>query len=236
MGYRVIWREWSSHQIVRAKEKPPAAVVVDLSRSPSRGRDVAIAMRSHRAMLAVPFALVDGSPEAAASVQRFLPDAITTEWERMKTALRGALKRPPAGARLLSVFAAYEKTPLARKLGIKPGGVVALRNAPPGFDRTLGDLPEGARIETTGKARDLTLWFVDTSTRLAREIASMKPHAKGGGLWILWQKNAPADGGARLTQPIIRKAALDCGIVDFKIAKIDDHWAGMRFTLRKAKD
>ena len=82
MGYRVISGPWNSSGIVRAKANIPAAVVVDLSRSPSAGRDIAIAMRSRRALLTVPFVLVGGSPEAVAAIRRFLPDAIESSWHR----------------------------------------------------------------------------------------------------------------------------------------------------------
>ena len=63
LGYRAVKRRWSSPEIARIKPDPPAALLIDLSRTPSLGRDLAIAMRTHRALLRVPFLLVDGAPE-----------------------------------------------------------------------------------------------------------------------------------------------------------------------------
>jgi len=234
LGFRVLRRPWSSPVISRAKANPPDAVVVDLSRTPSVGRDVAIAMRSHRALLTVPFVLVGGTSEVVAGVRKFLPDAVPSDWSRIKASLTGAIKNQPPGARLLSVFAAYEKTPLAQKLGIKAGGIVALRDAPRGIRARLGNLPAGVRLKPHGpSSRDLTMWFVHSHDFLLGEIESMKPHATSGSLWILWNKNSDGVGGIKLTQTVVRKVGLDSGLVDFKITRIDDDWSGLRFTIRK---
>ena len=83
MGYRAVWRRWRSAEIARAKADPPDAVLVDLSRTPSVGRDVAIAMRSHRALLTVPFVLTDGAPEVVEHLRKFLPDAVGSEGRRL---------------------------------------------------------------------------------------------------------------------------------------------------------
>ena len=235
VGYRVVRRRWSSPEIGRAKVNLPGAVLIDLSRTPSVGRDVAIAMRSHRALLAVPFLLVDGAPEVVANLRKFLPDAVGTDKRRIKTSLAGVLKKQPHGARLLSVFAAYESAPLAKKLGIKAGSVVAIRDAPRGVRAKLGELPAGAKLIVHGKARrDLTMWFVHSHDVLAAEMPAMRQHASSGALWILWNKNASTHAQARVTQLTVRKAGLDAGLVDFKITRVDDDWAGLRFTLRKS--
>ena len=68
-------------------------------------------------------------------------------WEQIETDLRAAMANPPQEVVVpKSNFAAYAGVPLIKKLGIKPGSVVALVGAPPDFRRTLGDLPEGARL------------------------------------------------------------------------------------------
>ena len=234
LGYRAEWRRWSSPEIARAKVDPPAAVLIDLSRTPSVGRDVAIAMRAHRALLAVPFLLVDGAPEVVAKLKEFLPDAVLSDRRRIKTSLAAVLKRQPPGARLLSVFAAYEGVSLAKKLGIKTGSIVAVRDAPRGLRARLGELPAGASLVVHGKAPpDLTLWFVHSHDVLVGEMSVMKRHAISGALWILWNKNASSESDTRLTQLSVRKAGLDAGLVDFKITRVDEDWAGLRFTVRK---
>jgi len=95
-------------------------------------------------------------------------------------------------------------------------------------------MPAGARVVPHGNStRDLTMWFVHSPDALMRGIASMKTHAASGALWILWNKSSPAGEASRLTQQVVRKAGLDIGLVDFKITRIDEDWAGLRFTIRK---
>jgi hypothetical protein len=135
---------------------------------------------------------------------------------------------------LLSVFAAYEGASLAKKLGIKTGSIVAIRDAPRGLKARLGEVPAGARLIAHGKAqRDLTMWFVHSHDVLVGEMSVMKRHASSGALWILWNKKASSDADIRLTQLTVRKAGLDPGLVDFKIIRLDDDWAGLRFTVRE---
>ena len=233
-GYRVVGGPWSSPEIIRKKAALPSAVVIDLSRSPSTGRDVAVAMRANREFLKVPFILVEGAPPAVAAIKKLLPDAVETNWRRIRASLLKASANPPSGGQKLSVFAAYEGKPLAEKLGIKPGFTVVAMNPPEGFSETLGALPDGARIdEDAASARDLTLWFVLSMKELIGLIAKMKPHAASGRLWIIWRKGAVSDSDPPLNQKTVRAAGIDRGLVDFKIAAIDEEWAGLRFTIRK---
>ena len=53
-------------------------------------------------------------------------------------------------------------TPLAKKLGIKDGAVIALLAAPPDFERMLDPLPPGVEIRTQARGRlDVILFFAD---------------------------------------------------------------------------
>jgi hypothetical protein len=55
----------------------------------------------------------------------------------------------------------------------------------------------------------------------------------GGALWIAWPRRA---GGHRsdITDNIVREQALPLGVVDVKIAAIDNDWSGMRLVWRLA--
>ncbi len=228
LGYRIVGGPWSSPAIIRKKTEVPCAVVIDLSRSPSTGRDIAVAMRSHSALVTVPFILVEGADDKVASIKKLLPDAIATTWPRIGSALEKARAKPPKGGKKLSVFAAYEGKSLTDKLGIKAGSIVASMSEPSEFRATLGMLPEGAKMHSGNSPRDLTLWFVHSPEKLRDRIVAMKPHAASGRLWIIWRKGAEL-----LNQNIIRKAVLDVGLVDFRITRINDEWSGMRVTIRK---
>ncbi|MCK4409889.1 MAG: DUF3052 domain-containing protein [Candidatus Eisenbacteria sp.] len=134
-----------------------------------------------------------------------------------------------------STFAAYAGTPLAKKLGIKPGSVVVLVGAPEGFEGRLGSLPEGVVLRRGARGRcDLVLWFAQSRREVERRVARLGEFAGRDGLWIAWTKRAsgvPSD----LSQTIVREIGLSSGLVDYKICSIDDTWAGLRFTRRERR-
>jgi CheY-like chemotaxis protein len=211
---------------------PPDAFVIDLSRLPSHGREVAAALRERKATRHVPIVFVDGAPEKLDRIRALLPDATYTDWKRVRGALRAALRRPVAAPVVPGPMAGYSGTPLPQKLGIKPGAVVALRGAPPAFERTLGRLPEGARVTRTARRADRTLLFVRSRAELARKLpAAARALAAGQGLWIAWPKQAS---GVKtdLSERVVRERGLALGIVDYKICAIDETWSGLRFSRR----
>ena len=75
---------------------------------------------------------------------------------------------------------------LARKLHVKPGMSVAVVNAPPGFDRTIGKLPSGVTRDASLKgALDLVLLFVVTRKALKEQWPKALNALKAdGALWI----------------------------------------------------
>lgn len=214
---------------------PPDAFVVDLSRLPSHGREVAGSLRQHKATRFVPLVFVGGAPEKVARVRALLPDATYTDWKGLRGALRAALRRPPTAPVVPTGIAGYSGTPLPQKLGIKPGAVVALRGAPPAFERTLGRLPKGARVTRTARRADRTLLFVRSRAELARKLpGAVRALDAGQGLWIAWPKQAS---GVKtdLSEPVVRERGLALGIVDYKICAIDETWSGLLFAKRRPK-
>ena len=211
----------------------PDAVVIDLSRLPSHGREVGVALRSRKATRRVPLVFVDGSADKIARVQAVLPDAVFTSWRGIRGALLRAIEKPVAQpVRPATMMAAYAKTPLPRKLGIREGSSVALVGAPPDFERTLGPLPPGVRLRRDLRCRtDLTLFFARDARSLRAKLARMVPRAEAAGLWIVWpKKTSPL--ASDLTPSVVREAAMAAGLVDFKICAVDETWSGLRFTRR----
>lgn len=212
---------------------PPDAFVIDLSRLPSHGREVAAALRERKATRRVPIVFVDGAPEKVDRIRALLPDATYADWKRVRGALRAALKRPPAAPVVPGPMAGYSGTPLPKKLGIKPGSVVALRGAPAGFEKTLGRLPEGARVTRTARRADRTLLFVRSQGELARRLpGAARALETGQGLWIAWPKQASGM-KSDLSERHVRERGLALGIVDYKICAIDATWSGLLFAKRR---
>jgi len=129
--------------------------------------------------------------------------------------------------------AGYSGTPLPRKLGIAPGKRVAFVAAPDGFRDTLGELPEGVTVRSrTRGPLDVIVFFTVTRADLERRIEALQRALDpAGGLWVAWPKRA-SKVATDMTEDVVRAVALPRGLVDNKVAAIDDTWSGLRLVIR----
>jgi len=233
-GYRVELEPFAPSVLAAMRARPPAAAVIDLGRLPSQGRDVAVALRTASSTRRVPILFVEGDPAKVARIRDLLPDAVYTTWGRLAGALRRAMARPPRDPVVpASALAGYSGTPLPRKLGIKPGRVVALVGAPADFETTLGALPPGVIVRRGARGRcDLVIWFPASRKELETRVERMGAFAGGDGLWIVWPKKASGV-ATDLDQAAVRGAGLAVGLVDYKIAALDAVFSGLKFARRK---
>lgn len=236
-GFEADWKELKGLSFLRdLRERPPAAIVIDLSRLPMQGRDIALAIRHQKATRSIPIVFVEGLPEKVDRVKESLPDAVFTSWAKIAAALKRAIDHPPSKPVVPpSALAGYSGTPLPKKLGIKPNSVVGLVNASKGFERALAPMPKSARAKRSSRiAGDVALWFVRSKAELAREIGRHAKAIGAGKLWIVWPKRS-SELAIDLGQQDVRAAGLRAGLVDFKICSIDETWSGLLFTRRKLK-
>jgi hypothetical protein len=114
-------------------------------------------------------------------------------------------------------MAGYSGTPLPQKLGVKPGSRVALLGAPAGFDRLLGELPEGVRVTHAlagNMAYDVILLFAVTARELERRFGALaKRLVPNGGVWVAWPKRSSGV-ATDLSDFVVRGVALAAGLVD----------------------
>ena len=233
-GFEVVHDPLTPTGMRALRKDPPSAIVVDLSRAPSQGRDMALGLRKHKATRNVPLVFVGGDPKKVARIRELLPDAAYTTWDVIEAALDQAIAHPPKDPVVpQSTFDAYAGTPLPKKLGIKANSIVTLIGAPEGFEDTLGELPAGAVLgRKDPDPYGVNLWFVRSRQELEDQIEDMGLFASGGSLWIAWPKKASGV-ASDLSQPVVRRTGLDSGLVDFKICSIDATWSGLRFSQRK---
>jgi len=127
----------------------------------------------------------------------------------------------------------YSGTPLPRKLGIKAGAVVGLSKAPPGFDVTLGELPDGVTVRRRASGKlDVAVAFFTRRTELERRLGALaRTIHPSGGLWIAWPKRASGV-STDVTEDVVRELALAAGLVDNKVCAIDQTWSGLRLVYR----
>jgi hypothetical protein len=129
--------------------------------------------------------------------------------------------------------AGYSKRPLVDKLGIKPGAAIAILNAPKGYDRILGRLPaQVTRKATAASPLDFIQFFTQERRELERKFAGLaRALAPAGMLWISWPKQASGV-ATDLTEDVIRAVGLGHGLVDVKVAAVDEVWSGLKFVRR----
>jgi hypothetical protein len=128
----------------------------------------------------------------------------------------------------------YSGTPLPRKLGMKEGARVAVLDAPEDFTDTLGPLPDGVTVrERLRGPLDVIVFFTERRADLERRIDRLKAALDPAGrLWIAWPKRA-SKVETDMTEDVVRDIALPLGLVDNKVAAIDETWSGLQLVIRK---
>jgi hypothetical protein len=128
------------------------------------------------------------------------------------------------------VVAGYSGKPLAEKVGLKPGMKLYVDNGPADLD--LGGHPQTTRLP---KQADCILFFTTDRSRLEKRFPTLIDHTVTNGMiWICWPKRAskvPTD----LDDNVVRGLGLAAGVVDVKVAAVDDVWSGLKF-VRRLKD
>jgi hypothetical protein len=131
-------------------------------------------------------------------------------------------------------MAGYSGTPLAKKLGIKPGSTVFVAGAPMAYEQLLAPMPAGVTVQSAlDCSTDIVHLFstskADLANALKRALQHLKPDAA---LWISWPKKAskvPTD----ITEDTIRDLALPLGLVDIKVCAVDEVWSGLKLVIRR---
>jgi bifunctional DNA-binding transcriptional regulator/antitoxin component of YhaV-PrlF toxin-antitoxin module len=112
----------------------------------------------------------------------------------------------------------YSGTPLPRKLGIKEGSELLIT--------AEGD---GQRLRGP---YDVIVLFAQTRAEVERRFRELAAKLEPNGrLWIGWPKRAsgiPID----ITENVLREIILPSGLVDNKVAAIDERWSGLQFVWR----
>jgi hypothetical protein len=136
-------------------------------------------------------------------------------------------------------MAGYSGTGTAKKLGIKQGCALILVDAPDGW--SIDDLPAGVtprlvsanESTASGTAGSVVVAFFRTAAAYAAALdglaASVFPD---GAIWAAWPRRA-AGHVSDLGDGVIRSGALAIGLVDVKVAAIDEDWSGLRIVWKK---
>jgi len=129
----------------------------------------------------------------------------------------------------------YSSTPLAKKLGIKTGFQILLLKAPKHYHELFDDWPEGVEEGDLCKkdsADFIHLFFTEFKELKTHFSAYKKALKKTGSLWVSWPKGR-SEIATDLKRDMIRDCILSQGLVDIKVAAIDEDWSGLKFVYRK---
>jgi len=217
LGYDAAFDFGDGPAVIRVlRASTPDAVVIDLSRMPSHGREVGRVLRMAKSSRHWPLVFVDGEPEKVAPTRALLPDATYTSWGRIKTALPRAIARPPASPVVPADVMSAK--PAVQKLGVKPGFKVCLLGSPKGFADTLK--PKPARVSFTARADrtcDLFLCFIRSARELQAQIALLREVVDRQTVWLAWPKKSGSPGRRKRLEP-------SRTLTETSSARLDSRW------------
>ncbi len=131
-------------------------------------------------------------------------------------------------------MAGYSGTPLAKKLGIKEGHRLTLVDAPPEW--SVPDLPTNVEVGAgLQEPADVVIAFHREAAELSSRIEALGQAIHPNGMvWIAWPRKA---GGheSDVTENGIRDVVLPLGLVDVKVAALDDDWSGLKVVWRRER-
>lgn len=124
--------------------------------------------------------------------------------------------------------------PLGVKLGVPSQGDIFILAAPLGYLTLLKPLPKDTSVLTaiSGEKSRFIQFFTTEYRELVNQFPGLKDHlVYDGQLWVCWPKKSSVL-ATDLTENIVREVGLENGLVDVKIAAINDQWSGLKFVYR----
>ena len=125
----------------------------------------------------------------------------------------------------------YSGTPLAKKLGIKPGNQIKLVNAPAYYLDLFTDFPADVQFEDDEVEKDLIHFFIKQAEEFYKLLPQLKTEIRPDGtIWVSWPKKA-SKVKTDITENMIRDYAISIGLVDIKVCSVDEIWSGLKLVI-----
>jgi hypothetical protein len=105
-------------------------------------------------------------------------------------------------------------------------------DAPEHLGALLGEL-EGVSVKRSLRGHaDLVMCFVTRRRELERRAARLREAvAPDGMVWVCWPKKA-SKVDTDVTEDVVREVLLPTGLVDNKVAAVDETWSGLKLVVR----
>ncbi|MCW8877757.1 MAG: DUF3052 domain-containing protein [Kangiellaceae bacterium] len=131
-------------------------------------------------------------------------------------------------------MAGYSGTPLAKKLGIKAGFKIYVKNPPENYLQLIEPIPDNVMIyKRLSSSLDIIHFFTKKKSELAHCINDYMARIKPNGMiWVSWPKRV-SKVETDVTEDIIREIILPLGLVDIKVCAVDETWSGLKLVIRK---
>lgn len=128
----------------------------------------------------------------------------------------------------------YDGSPIAKKIGFKPGMTVCALNVPEHYGDLLIDLPDDVVwAKDLDSPRDLVHVFVTKQDRLTRILPKASRAIRPDGiLWISWPKRASKI-PTNLTRAVVQDLCQPFGLAAAKGCIVDADWSALKFQIRK---
>lgn len=131
-------------------------------------------------------------------------------------------------------MAGYSGTPLHRKLGINPAEPVVVRGYPGSYPELFDSGVELQVTDVLAPEAAFIHYFATREADLDADIPVLKDHlAKTGALWVSWPKKTSGV-STDLDGNRVRAIGLATGLVDTKVAAVDETWSGLKFMWRRS--
>lgn len=128
----------------------------------------------------------------------------------------------------------YSGTPLAGKLGFKPGLTLLALGAPSNYASLVGSaLKDMKQAKSLGGSVDIVHMFTASRSRLSAALLDCRRKLKPDAVvWVSWPKKSSGV-QTDVTEDTIRDVALPLGFVDIKVCAVDETWSGLKLMVRK---
>ncbi len=128
----------------------------------------------------------------------------------------------------------YSGTPLAAKLGVRPGSRLLVRGAPENYRELLHPLPAQVTFASRlSDATDIVHLFATARRALDAELKAVRNAMRSdAAIWVSWPKKA-SKVATDITEDTVREIALPMGLVDVKVCAVTEVWSGLKLVVRK---
>lgn len=238
-GYRVVADPLANPggAIRYFRELNPDAVLIDLDRLPSHGRELGMSLRASKSTCHLPLIFAGGVAKKVEPIRAAILGATFTDWDGVAAATKRAMAQPETPRlRSRELPKSTAAGALERKLDIKPQthfAIVAPNNDALWLSELLSSLPDNAVAQShVDRLTTLALFVVHTRRELAQAFLltqkSLLPHVS---FWIVHPKQT-SPLAADFSQDDVREAGLAQGFVDYKVCAVDKDWSALKFARR----